>query len=323
VTGFASYAAPRQIERDQRGRPLITYQGKRIGYTRATTLAGALEDTFNLSLWARRQVILGLLDKPALLLTAASGRDNVKALNQVAEDAMTAAGAGNAAAVGTAIHALAEKLDAGQDVGPVPGDYQRDLDAYRHATRDLKMIHSEGFVVVDEYQVAGSFDRIVEYQGERFIADIKTGSIDYGAGKIAIQLAIYAHGQLYDQATDTRTPLPGVNGQRGIVIHVPAGTGTARLLWVDIEQGWRMVPVAHGVRQWNKRRDLFEEWDAQGAMTNLVDAGLIDDPISAQLRAAASPAALVTIWEDNATAWTNEHTATAAARKQELLGGKA
>jgi hypothetical protein len=314
-----SSVAP-EIARDRFGRPLVIPPGggKPVAYTRATTFVDALEDKYNLQKWQQRMVILGLVDRPDLLLSAAAHRDDKTRLDKVADDAIEAAKAHAAATVGTAIHALTQRIDAGLDIGPVPGEYQRDLDAYAAATAELKVLHSETFTVLDDLKIGGTPDRVVEYDGERYIADIKTGSIEYGSGKIAMQLAVYAHSQLYDIPTGRRTPLPGVSGQRGIIIHLPAGTGICALHWVNIDAGWTAVQLAAQVREWRARKDLIEPLDVAAAIANVVDAGLVTDPIVAQLEAAATAEELYAIWQTNEPAWRPAHTDVAAARKREL-----
>ncbi len=309
------------IERDRWGRPKVTPPGggKPVAYTRCTTYVDALEDKFNLQKWQQRMVILGLVDRPDLLLSAAAHRDEKAELNRIADSAIEAAKASAAATVGTAIHALCERLDAGQDIGQVPGEYQRDLDAYVRATAPLTVLHSEVFTVQDDLRIGGTPDRIVEFEGERYIADIKTGSIEFGVGKIAMQLAVYAHSRFYNPSTGERTPLPGVNGQRGIVIHLPAGTGTCELVWVDIAAGWEAVQLATQVREWRARKNLTSPLATTPSTLQLVaDSGLVTDPIVAQLEAAATPDELVAIWAANENAWTDAHTAAATARKTQL-----
>lgn len=315
---IASVAA--EMSRDRFGRPLIILPGggKPVAYTRATTFVDALEDKYNLQKWQQRMVILGLVDRPDLLLSAAAHREDKTRLNKVADDAIEAAKAHAAATVGTAIHALTQRIDAGLDIGPVPGEYQRDLDAYAAAMAELKVLHSETFTVLDDLKVGGTPDRVVEYDGERYIADIKTGSIEYGSGKIAMQLAVYAHSQFYDIPTGRRTPLPGVSAQRGIIIHLPAGTGTCALHWVNIDAGWVAVQLAAQVRAWRARKDLTTPLDVAAAIENLTDAGLVTDPIIAQLEVAATAEELYAIWQANEPAWQPVHTDVAAARKREL-----
>ncbi len=78
-----------------------------------------------------------------------------------------------AATIGTALHAFAEKLDLGQELGPIPDEWAGDLRAYEEATKQLNNLFIEQFCVLDKYKIAGTPDRIVEYKGERFIAEVK------------------------------------------------------------------------------------------------------------------------------------------------------
>lgn len=250
-----------EIGRDRYGRPLVVPPngGKPIPYTRCTTYIDAIEDKYGLQQWMQRMVALGLADRPDLLLAVSSHRDDKKALNKICDDAREAAGATAAATTGTALHALTELIDRGQDLPTLPAQTMADLDAYRAATADLKAVHIEQFCVLDTLQIGGTPDRVVEYQGERYIADLKTGSIEYGALKIAAQLAVYSRSLTYDIATGERGH-HGADMTRGIVIHAPAGQGTASLHWVDLELGWYAVNVATQVREQRrlKFRDLME-----------------------------------------------------------------
>jgi hypothetical protein len=76
---------------------------------------------------------------------------------------------------------------------------------------------------------------------------LKTGSIAY-PNKIAMQLAVYAHGLPYDPATATRGSWGGVNQEKGIIVHLPAGSGKCELHFVDIAQGWKGIELAMKVR---------------------------------------------------------------------------
>jgi predicted RecB family endonuclease len=310
-----------EIERDRYGRPMVIPPGggKKVPYMRCTRFIKVIDDTFNLEQWDKRMVLLGLVERPDLLLSASAHRDDKKKLNQITSEAKEAAKAGAAANIGTAIHALTHRLERGEALGPVPGAYQRDLDAYLAATESLTTLHAETFLVQDELQVAGTPDRIVEFEGERYIADIKTGSIDYGAIDISMQLAVYAHSQFYDIRTGKREPLPGVNGQRGIVIHLPAGTGTCELRFVDIAAGWEDVQLAKQIHATRKRKDrwtpITSAQSMQAALEVVADAGLVDDPITARIDAASSTDELYEIWNAHQDHWLEQHTAAAASRK--------
>jgi len=264
VTGLIDTAAT-PIPRDRFGRPLVVPPGghKAIGYTRCTTYVGCLDDTYNLSKWQQRMVAIGLADRPDLLLAvSATQRDDKSGLDRIAAQAMDAAKAGAASTTGTALHALTERIDRGEQLPIVPAAHLDDLDAYRAATRELEPVLIEQFTVLDELRIGGTPDRVVRYRGDGYIADVKTGSIDWAAGKIAMQLAVYARSMPYDHATGERTPYPlPVDTGRGIVIHLPAGTGKCTLHWVDLDAGWNAVRLAGKVRDWRGRKDLLIPWE--------------------------------------------------------------
>jgi hypothetical protein len=239
-----------EIARDRYGRPLVLPPGggRPIPYTRCTTFVGVLEDTSNLTKWKQRMTAIGLTLRPDLALAVAAHRADKSKLNKIVEEAMEAASSSAAATTGTALHALTEQMDRGEVMAAIPEAFQGDIAAYEFATAPLTNIHIERFTVHDGLQVAGTPDRVVEYKDALYIADVKTGSIEWGMGKIAMQLAVYANSLLYDIATGDRASL-NVDTRRALVIHLPAGQGRCDLVWVDITEGWRAVQVAAEVRK--------------------------------------------------------------------------
>ena len=221
--------------------------GKPVAYTRTTTVAGSLDDGTALVAWKLRMAAAGLTLRPDLLLAASANRENKLEMDKLVEDAMEAAGATSAATIGTAIHTLTEKHDRGEDLGVIPEEYVADIQAYADATKKFKNVFIEKFCVLDKYKIAGTPDRVVEYEGQLYISDLKTGSISY-PNKIAMQLAVYAHGLPYDPATATRGSWGGVNQEKGIIVHLPAGSGQCELHFVDIAQGWKGIELAMKVR---------------------------------------------------------------------------
>lgn len=250
-------SAVEPIPRDRYGRPLVIPRegGKPIPYTRCTTYVGVLEDTFNLARWQQRMVALGLASRPDLLLAVSAHGDDKTELNRICAEAQEAAAAHAAATTGTALHALTERLDRGMPVGVIPEAYQADLAAYEKETAELTPVEIEAFTVLDTLQIGGTPDRVVEFRGARYIADVKTGSIEYGMGKIAMQLAVYSRSSLYDHRTGERTSLQ-VDQNNAIVIHLPAGEGRCELHWVNIAAGWEAVKLATSVRAWRARSGL-------------------------------------------------------------------
>jgi hypothetical protein len=251
-----------EIPRDRFGRPMIIPPGsgkKRVPYRRCTTFVGCLEDTYNLMAWKNRQVALGMGQRKDLVLAAAAARpDDKKTLNEIAEKATEHAQASSAATTGTALHALTERVDRGQELGYVPAEYEADIEAYREATKQIEWLGIETFRVHDEWQVAGTADRVGRFpwSHQPQIFDIKTGSVDF-PHKMAMQLAMYARMTPYDIATDTRMGDPdAIDLNYGVIIHLPAGQGRCDLYEIDIAKGWGACLIARKVWSWRGTRDL-------------------------------------------------------------------
>lgn len=240
-------------------------------YTRTTTYIDVLDDKTNLQAWGERMVLIGvardpkLLDDVLALDESREEKESKDALNRKAKVAKLKAGAEEKADKGTALHGLSELVDQGL---PLPrgisfGDVI-DMDAYRRSTEGFRIVHMEKLVVHDELRIGGTPDRVSRWVDERpliapdgveikpdeyLITDLKTGTVEYGALKMAMQLAIYSRSELYDPKTGERTPLGNVNQKWGVIMNVPAGSGEATLYWADLELGWRAVEVATLVRE--------------------------------------------------------------------------
>ncbi|GAA0627424.1 hypothetical protein HPO96_37045 [Kribbella sandramycini] len=275
-------------------------------------------------------------------------------LNDIAKAAKDAAAGDAAANTGTAIHSLTERIDKGEGLGEfIPEEYLPDLKAYADITNGLEFLGIEGFCVRDDLRVGGTYDRILGFTeefldvyhtkhgdvlrypgrdaegrlvpnagdpvqpGDAVIGDVKTGHVDLGAGKIAMQLGVYANSEDYDHSLGARSPLPGNPSKDwGVVIHLPAGTGTARLLWFDIRAGFEAASsLAVGVHAWRKRKDLTHAFAS--AQSNVKPGPTLVE----QIAAAKSPDALRVLFSMNERTWTPGLTALAKARIAELAGG--
>lgn len=252
--------AAADFHRDRWGRPLVIPAGetKPVPYTRSSSAAKTIEDTYNLELWARRNIVFGLSRDASLVARAlAVGGDPTswdqptkQLVNKIAEDAATVAQAHKGADIGTALHTLTERLDLGEAV--IGGPYQADLDAYRAAlvAAGLTSTHVECRMVCDALKLAGTADRIVSDRvGLCYIADIKTGpSVDFGGLGWAAQLAAYAYGSLYDPTDDSRPLTPPLHRQVGYIIHLPAGQGRCEIHAIDLAAGYEAAVLANRVR---------------------------------------------------------------------------
>lgn len=238
------------------GQPLITPDGggKPLAYRRCTRYVSVLEDLWNLQQWEKRMVALGLVERADLRLSISAHSDDKKKLNALCDQAKEHAKASAAATTGTALHTLTDIVDSGGKLPHLDPGPAASIAAFREATEPLKVIDIERKLVLDTHKVAGTADRIYEFNGQRYIGDTKSGNIELGILKICMQLAVYARSETYDVATGERG-IHGCSTTRALVMHMPATDDPAQarceIVWVDIESGWEAVKVAKQV--WAQR----------------------------------------------------------------------
>ena len=254
------------IPRDRWGRPTI--DGRT--YTRVSTLAKTLDDTRALLNWNARITAIGLAKNEDLIAAVATTDvDDRRALDKIVEQAKERAGSTAKATIGTAVHAATEILDRGDDLDGLPDKVKVDAHAYRASmdTHGLTPLAAEMFVVCDEVNAAGSFDRLLQGPSRVMIGDIKTsGNPDthkYAALAWAIQLATYAHAKpwvpgrgIVDWA-DIGLPDPDL--ERGLVVHIVQGTGQVRLWSIDLAAGWVAARLADEVLAMRKLKNVTTE----------------------------------------------------------------
>lgn len=237
ITDIPSPESRPSVPRDGRDRPLVIppQGGKPVALTRTTTFIDCIEDKSSLSDWGKRSVLLGTVREPSIIEAVRDADPNGNRvpgaktdkpfkdlLDELAEQAMGAAGANDKREKGTYLHALSELVDAGLPLPDyVTAEDRLDLAAYVMETQDLKFSHVERFVVCPELSVGGTPDRIAYYEGPGpngrkikgwFIFDLKTGTTEYGGLKMAAQLAIYSRAQFYDY---TVIPAPARYNEAG------------------------------------------------------------------------------------------------------------
>lgn len=277
------------VPRDRWGRYIIPHPetGKSQSWTRATTFAKSISDTFALSQWSQRMVAKGLTLRPDLL--AMTHSLDVKAdkdkLNGICEDAKAAAGNKVAANLGTALHSFSEELDRGNmTVADIPDPHRDDIAAYATAMKSAGVTIADGMiekqVCLPSFEVGGTFDRILDLStiepwfrealrtagynmdhGEEAIGDVKSGQdLQYGWNEIAIQLAIYAMAAratgVWDRKTKTWLPPRPVRLDFAIVMHMPVGQKTCTLWALDLKEAHEAMDLCRRVRRWRKYRTL-------------------------------------------------------------------
>lgn len=284
LAGGSGAHGEKETDRDRYGRYLILHPdtGKEKAWTRSTTFAKSISDTYALSQWGLRMALLGATQRPDIVQRAHGkhAREDKKLLDELTAELKSAAGDKVAANLGTAMHSFTEMADrawhspggARSILAQVPGDARADVETY------IRLLEETGLepvphlieftTAVKQYGVAGTSDNCYKVTkplvlkigraevrlepGEYVIGDKKTGrDLDYGWQEIAIQLAVYAQGLNTCGRWDRREkkwypdPLNGakVRLDAGIVIHLP----------VDAES--EKQPAVYGV-------DLESGWNA-------------------------------------------------------------
>jgi hypothetical protein len=252
----------KEAKRDKWGRYLLPHPdtGKEKGWTRATTFAKSISDTYALSQWQKRMTLLGATLRPDVVSRAHGKhvRADKKLLDELTETLTSAAGDKVAAKLGTAMHSFTELVDrawhtpAGPRsvLGRVQPDMRADVETY------IALLEATGLepvpnlieftTLVKQYGVAGTSDNCYKVTkpltvntgrgpvtlnpGEYVIGDKKTGrDLSYGWGEIAIQLAVYAQGLItvgrYDWDAEAWDPKPVgdavIRADVGVIVHLP------------------------------------------------------------------------------------------------------
>lgn len=239
------------------------FTGRDHSWTRATTFASSIRDSYVLNEWQQRMVVKGMSLRPDLVAKASAldvKKDKDK-MNRIAETAKEFAGAKIAANTGTAIHSFAENLNKGDmSLEEVPEVVRNDLKAYQQCLPafGLEIVPHlvEQIICVPQFGVAGKFDEVLKEQsGSYVMGDVKSGqNLSFNWLEISIQIALYVNGLnrsgIYDKSSkrwvksDIR-----VRTDYAVVIHIPAGKGTCELWELDIREGWEAATLCADVRE--------------------------------------------------------------------------
>lgn len=242
-------------------------------YARVTSFIDVLEDKKFVVAWKERMVLLGCAEDPSFLDGALKidkdSREGKDALNRRAMAAQERAGANDKSEKGDHLHTASEAVDRHEEPQGLSDDDAADMAAYAAGTHPFFKIHRiEQLVVNEDLGTAGTPDRVSSWCGageliapdgtvirpdELLITDLKTGRVDFGTLKMAMQLAIYSRSKLnVNDSPDRADPGP-INQKWGVIMHLPAGSGKLDLYWADLELGWEAVQVARNVRAMRKQ----------------------------------------------------------------------
>lgn len=240
---------------EENGENAVTAKVRDLVHTRDVTIAKGRKSD--------RKGKLGLGQLEAI--TSAAWSEFKKALDKLGDEVFEVGGGREKAAKGTDIHelcalAVAEGIDAVGDkltAGEITPADLADVEAFLAALKKLgaKIIAVEKVVVIDELKVAGRLDYILIVtlpgmtRGTRLVADLKTGRVDLGPGKIAQQLDMYSSGKGYDEASGDREDLK-LSRTKALLFHLPAGSAKCSVHVVDLGAGRFGNKLAGEVRAW-------------------------------------------------------------------------
>lgn len=276
--------AKREITYDGWGRYRLPHPdtGKEVGITRVTTVAGALEDQFNLKMWDRRKMLEGLvIDRGPLVLAAQvfkdygwdpQSREAKDKLDDIAKHILDIADSNAGAKTGTLLHSITEDHNQGEFIragqraakAGVSGNMLAYVDALARYEIEVLPRYMERVVFIRELNAVGRLDNLTTEMGQPLmrVFDLKSQkSMDWGALKIAIQLAMYANAEaMFNEDTWTWEEMPPVDKEIATVCWLPVlkdqEEKLCQLYDVDLEWGWKWAKASVKVRTARKNKPL-------------------------------------------------------------------
>ena len=275
------------VMRDRWGRPYVSNDGGPLryakgrstpvnaeGYTRVSTLSGALDDKSSLIDWAAANAMVGMVKDPSIASQIGSlaskygdpwyAPEGKKALKPLIKRAQEAGGSDRASGMGTSLHEFTEVIDEGRWPEYAPAELIPWLHAYKERMAEYECLGMELFVVNDELKTAGSFDRLWRVpDGRVVVSDLKSGRSDpQYPTKVQIQVATYANSVRYNQATGERSPLhEDLDVTEGLLVHAPilgGGKPEVKVYPLDLVRGLELARLAVQVREarsWERSKD--------------------------------------------------------------------
>ena len=242
-------------------------------YSRPSAWGHDLDDESALTLWKIDRAMEGVACDPSIAATVASHLGNKEGAKERRERAIQRGRGEEAADIGTALHRMTERVERG-DGFCAPEPYATDIAAYLSKLDSAGLVSEfiECHLCNDGWRAAGTADRIYRatreipvagcppiLAGQLVLGDLKTGKrLDYSLPGYCIQLALYVDSVFYDVETNERSPLPPeLRTDVGLLVHMPAGTGSCSFHWADLQVGREGCRIVRDVRSWRRRSDFL------------------------------------------------------------------
>lgn len=309
-------------------------EGEPVRYRRVSHFISVLGDKENLNRRDTRYAVVGALQYYASTIQSLDLDEDKKELDKVIERAARKAGKWDAADYGTAVHAWTEDIDNGLQyarnaLGPAVNKLKwgpermfqenfdfiaQDVEAYTILceAHGLTFTKTEATIVLDEYHVAGTLDRlgrVAEWSpayccDKPHVLDVKTGSVDYGRMEKTMQFAAYAKSKLYNHDTGVRTE-HGACLKTAYIVHLPAKQARPSLIPIPLERGLIRLDMAHGVWEERKRKHMWKKYNTDQYITDQINSATTEDELTA-------------FYYRTSFLWNEDHTALATNKVKEL-----
>ena len=169
-----------------------------------------------LQYWASKVVAESAVENIGAVMNLISSGDKTAAIDMLKRAPTRSSGA--AADTGTQLHAIAEQLNKGEDIGKVHPDLSDSVDQYKRFLDDWQPEFLEAEATVFNYddEWAGTLDGIARIGDETIMFDLKTGKGVYE--EVSLQLSAYANASCIVDPDGTERELPQIEG--GAVLHL-------------------------------------------------------------------------------------------------------
>lgn len=266
---------------------------ERLGYKRCSNAGKGLDGGSHLLPWQIHTAFTGIIAKPELharlkAMVAADHKWDTHPgeWKNIIKKAQVAGGSESKADRGTAIHDLCEAAEIGwldwdlvdESLVPLMEDYDRLLSEFTFLDREL-------FVAADitievpgrepwTLRSAGSVDRVCEWNGKRYIVDIKSGRDDEFRTGVTGQTFLYQRAKLYrDDIVKQDAPwandywIPGI-GNPSERVDMQTESDHSLMFHAGADHVWRVfaVPLGKGeeivtVGEWAGKANYVKKFE--------------------------------------------------------------
>jgi hypothetical protein len=289
--------------------------GKNVDAARATTIAKTLDETSNLERWKMRSVLEGALADPAIMARVADGAGIKAAMDDIAEQAMIAAGTASSREFGTATHAWLEEVDHGRCLPhQVPEMFLPHVRHYSETLARMGIIAPPQYVeriVWNDTQsepIVGTLDRIFQLpDGSLCLGDVKTSKADslaYGYLSFATQLEIYRSAKWMLSVDGSRwEPMPELRSDFSLLLHVPSDKPEmTSAITFDVAAG--RVGLDTAIRVRSMRRDAKKVIPHRHAIPSQTPEQQRQQAAVLAIRMVTDPSQMATVWAEFQDIWT-------------------